>query len=49
MTAVRQACSPVTDSTLPARYQGAIYDCQGRAAALRAAATAATPPADGAR
>ncbi|MEZ4554009.1 MAG: glycosyltransferase family 39 protein [Dehalococcoidia bacterium] len=44
MAAVRQACTPVTDASLPAQYQGAIYDCQGGAAALRGYAPAAANP-----
>ncbi len=36
MAAVRSACTPVTDSSLPSRFQGAIYDCQGHAEALQA-------------
>ncbi|MBX7112063.1 MAG: hypothetical protein K1X87_09510, partial [Dehalococcoidia bacterium] len=45
MSVVRQACTPVTDSTLPARYQGAMYDCQGKADAIRSLAAASTPSA----
>ena len=36
MAAVANACTQVNDPTLPAAYQGQIYDCAGRAAALRA-------------
>jgi 4-amino-4-deoxy-L-arabinose transferase-like glycosyltransferase len=36
MSAVRNACTPVSSSDLPAQYQGSIYDCSGRAGALRA-------------
>ncbi len=41
MAAARSACSPVTATTsggtVPASYAGSIYDCAGRADALRAA------------
>lgn len=43
LNAVRRACTPVTDATLAARYRGAVYDCQGRADALRVAGAALTP------
>ncbi len=43
MAAVRSACAPVTTATsggtVPASYAGSIYDCAGRADALRAAAS----------
>lgn len=35
-TAVRAACTPVTDTTLPTQYQTGIYDCAGKAEALAA-------------
>ncbi len=38
MSAVQQVCVPVTDSTLPAQYRSALYDCAGRAEALAARA-----------
>jgi 4-amino-4-deoxy-L-arabinose transferase-like glycosyltransferase len=37
MSAVQSACTAVSDSSLPSRYQGALYDCQGAADAIRAA------------
>ena len=37
MAAVESSCKAVTDTTLPAQYRGAIYDCSGAGAALRAA------------
>ncbi len=40
IAAARAACTPVTaasDPTLPSAYSGQIYDCAGRAAALRTA------------
>jgi 4-amino-4-deoxy-L-arabinose transferase-like glycosyltransferase len=37
MSAVQSACTAVTDSSLPAQYQGVLYDCSGAANALRAA------------
>jgi len=38
LAAVRAACAPVEDRTLPAQYQGALYDCAGRAGTLAARA-----------
>jgi 4-amino-4-deoxy-L-arabinose transferase-like glycosyltransferase len=42
MSAVRSVCTPVTSAStngkLPSSYDGQIYDCQGKGAALRAAA-----------
>jgi 4-amino-4-deoxy-L-arabinose transferase-like glycosyltransferase len=35
MQAVQRACTLVTDPTLPARYQGTLFDCAGHADALR--------------
>ncbi len=35
MSAVESACSAVDDPTLPARYQGVLYDCAGRADTIR--------------
>ena len=35
MSAVQQACAPVSDLTLPARYLGQLYDCTGAGAALQ--------------
>ena len=35
MSAVRNACAAVTDSSLPAGYQGQVYDCTGKADAIR--------------
>lgn len=45
LRAVSQVCTPVNSPTLPAQYQGSIYDCSGKADALRAAGPsgAATP------
>lgn len=37
MAAVEKSCKAVTNTTLPAQYQGAIYDCSGAGSALRAA------------
>jgi hypothetical protein len=37
MSAVEATCKAVTDTSLPTQYQGAIYDCSGAGAALRAA------------
>ncbi|HZP26806.1 MAG TPA: glycosyltransferase family 39 protein [Dehalococcoidia bacterium] len=39
ISAVRLACTPVSDSSLPAQYQGSLYDCVGKAAALHAQET----------
>ena len=36
MSTVRSACTAVNDSSLPASYQGEIYDCAGKADAIRA-------------
>lgn len=36
MSAVEQVCTGVTSSSLPTRYQGSLYDCSGKAAALEA-------------
>lgn len=49
LNAVRRACTPVTDAELPLRYRGAVYDCQGRADALRVAGTGLTPAVTPAR
>ena len=38
LSAVRAACTPVTDRTLPANDRSSLYDCAGRATALRAQA-----------
>ncbi len=38
MAAVTAACTPVNDTSLPQQYQGSIYDCAGKAAAVRAQA-----------
>jgi hypothetical protein len=42
MSAVRTACTPLTNAStggaLPSAYDGQVYDCAGRADALRAAA-----------
>jgi 4-amino-4-deoxy-L-arabinose transferase-like glycosyltransferase len=35
LSAVQRACTPVSDPTLPATYQGALYDCAGAASAIR--------------
>jgi 4-amino-4-deoxy-L-arabinose transferase-like glycosyltransferase len=35
LTAVQRACKAVTDPSLPAAYQGGLYDCGGAASALR--------------
>ena len=35
LTAVQRACKSVTDPSLPAAYQGGLYDCGGAASALR--------------
>ncbi|MCC6237108.1 MAG: glycosyltransferase family 39 protein [Dehalococcoidia bacterium] len=37
LSAVRSACTAVTDSTLPTQYQGSLYDCAGKSEALAAA------------
>jgi hypothetical protein len=37
MSAVQNACTAVTDTSLPAQYQGVLYDCAGAAGALRTA------------
>jgi hypothetical protein len=37
MSAVQSACTAVSDTSLPAQYQGALYDCAGAAGVLRAA------------
>ncbi len=34
LAAVRAACEPVTDTSLPAQYRGQLYDCAGHAAEL---------------
>jgi 4-amino-4-deoxy-L-arabinose transferase-like glycosyltransferase len=34
LSAVRAACEPVTDTSLPAQYRGQIYDCAGHAGDL---------------
>jgi 4-amino-4-deoxy-L-arabinose transferase-like glycosyltransferase len=34
MAAVQTNCTPVTDTSLPLQFRGAIYDCAGKAAAL---------------
>jgi 4-amino-4-deoxy-L-arabinose transferase-like glycosyltransferase len=36
MSAVRTACTAVSDSSLPTSYQGSVYDCAGAADALTA-------------
>jgi 4-amino-4-deoxy-L-arabinose transferase-like glycosyltransferase len=36
MAAAQTACTKVTDPSLPARYSGSLYDCSGKADALRA-------------
>src|SRR5207248_2083088 len=36
MAAAQTACTQVTDPSLPSRYQGSVYDCAGKADALRA-------------
>jgi 4-amino-4-deoxy-L-arabinose transferase-like glycosyltransferase len=36
MSAVQSACTPVSDPSLPAQYQGVLYDCVGKADAIRA-------------
>lgn len=36
MAAVRSACTPVNAPSLPAQYQGVLYDCAGKADAVRA-------------
>ena len=36
MSAAQSACTPVSDQSLPARYQGVLYDCAGKADAIRA-------------
>ncbi len=36
MSVVQSACGAVTDSSLPAQYQGVLYDCAGKADAMRA-------------
>ena len=37
MSAVRSACTAVSDTSLPTSYQGSLYDCAGAAGALSAA------------
>jgi hypothetical protein len=37
MSAVQSACTAVSDTSLPAQYQGVLYDCAGAAGALRIA------------
>jgi 4-amino-4-deoxy-L-arabinose transferase-like glycosyltransferase len=37
MSAVQSGCTLVSDSSLPSRYQGVLYDCHGAADAIRAA------------
>jgi len=37
MSAVQSACTVVSDSSLPSRYRGVLYDCAGAADAIRAA------------
>jgi 4-amino-4-deoxy-L-arabinose transferase-like glycosyltransferase len=37
MSAVQSACTPVSDTSLPTRYQGVLYDCAGAGDAIRAA------------
>jgi 4-amino-4-deoxy-L-arabinose transferase-like glycosyltransferase len=37
MSAVQSACTVVSDSSLPSRYQGVLYDCAGAGDAIRAA------------
>jgi len=36
MSAAGSACTPVTDTALPANIRGSLYDCAGKAEALRA-------------
>jgi hypothetical protein len=35
MSAVQSACSIVSDPSLPAQYQGELYDCAGKADTIR--------------
>jgi hypothetical protein len=35
MSAVQSACSLVSDRSLPAQYQGVLYDCAGKASTMR--------------
>jgi len=35
MSAVQSACSLVSDPSLPAQYQGELYDCAGKADTIR--------------
>jgi len=37
MSAVQSACTAVSDTSLPTRYQGVLYDCAGAGDAIRAA------------
>jgi 4-amino-4-deoxy-L-arabinose transferase-like glycosyltransferase len=37
MSAVQSACTTVSDTSLPSRYQGVLYDCAGAGDAIRAA------------
>jgi 4-amino-4-deoxy-L-arabinose transferase-like glycosyltransferase len=37
MSAVQSACTTVSDTSLPTRYQGVLYDCAGAGDAIRAA------------
>ena len=34
MAAVQNACTPLTDASVPAQYRGQLYDCSGAADAL---------------
>lgn len=34
ISAVQQACTAVTDASLPAQYRGAVYDCANASSAL---------------
>ncbi|RLT38494.1 MAG: phospholipid carrier-dependent glycosyltransferase [Chloroflexi bacterium] len=43
MNAVRAACTPVRDPSLPQRYRTSLYDCAGRAEALGVAASSNRP------
>jgi 4-amino-4-deoxy-L-arabinose transferase-like glycosyltransferase len=36
MSAVSRSCTPVNDPTLPANYRSSLYDCSGKADALKA-------------
>lgn len=36
LSVAQRACTPVNDPSLPARYQGVLYDCAGKADAIRA-------------